>query len=67
MSMFSDVATEHTIKNMVKLIEDEIKLTKDEAEIRGLKRAGTIALTLFEWDTPKWAAKYKSLFANAGI
>jgi hypothetical protein len=63
MSMQGDAAIEGVIKTLCKKLEAELNnspkglLYKD-----GIKYAGRQALTLFDWETPKWAAEYGRLF-----
>lgn len=63
MGMFSEIATEMTIKSIVSRIEKRIKdgsLSHDQ--INAVSDIGRYALTLFEWSTPEWAKEYQELF-----
>jgi hypothetical protein len=61
MGMFSEIATEGTIRDLVKFLENELELATPDGR-DALKRVGRYALTQFEWSTPDWAKKYVELF-----
>lgn len=62
MNMFSEIATESTIRAICSDISARLGVTSDEGERRGLKAAGRIALQHFEWSTPPWSKDYEKLF-----
>ncbi len=62
MNMFSDIATEHTIRSIVKHIAERLETTYDPVAKHELKMIGKFALTLFEWDIPEWVEEYEELF-----
>lgn len=62
MSLMGEIATESTVRDMVTYIEKRLAQTTDRLVRAELKAAGLHALTLFEWDTPVWAARYRVLF-----
>lgn len=66
MSMMTEIATEGTIKEIVQEIERLLAALKDKPDAcAALKRVGRFALTQFEWNTPDWAQRYRTLFAEA--
>lgn len=65
MSMQGEIATEATVERVVKHIEAKLKENHPSREVqRTLAEVGQHALTLFDWSAPKWAARYKKLFAE---
>jgi hypothetical protein len=62
MGLFSEVYTEGTIKLIVQDIRKALEVECDPLIQKGLKRAGRIALTHFEWDTPVWSKEFEELF-----
>lgn len=61
--MFTEIATESTIKSIVTEIKKGLKKNKDKPEVcSALKKLGRFALTLFEWSYPDWAREYEKLF-----
>lgn len=67
MGMFSEVATEGTIREICEFVDKEIVRRQAEPEVvKGLKLAGRYALTLFEWSSPEWAKEYKIKFTKGG-
>ena len=63
MGMFSEIATESTVKAVVAEIEREMLQESNAPEsIAVLKKVGRFALTQFEWGAPDWAGKYRELF-----
>lgn len=60
--MFSEIATEGTVHQMVIEIKKELELAKTSEVRVALKRIGRFALTLFEWSSPDWAKEYHKLF-----
>jgi hypothetical protein len=66
MSMRGEIEVERTIKKLCKELEEALKGTdaQDPMYREGIKYAGRQALTLFDWDIPKWAAEYERLFRS---
>jgi hypothetical protein len=63
MGMFSEIATESTIKAVVNEIKKEIEESKDKPDaIAALKKIGRFALNQFEYSTPEWAKEFDILF-----
>lgn len=63
MTMFSEIATEGTIRAFVEEIERELRKNAGNPEAcKVLKKIGGFALTQFEWSTPDWAMRYRELF-----
>ena len=63
MGMFSEIATETTIKTLVVEIKKELEENRDKPLVcAALKKLGRFALTQFEWSTPDWAKEYQQLF-----
>jgi len=63
MGMFSEIATETTIKVIVGEIKKELELNGDKPDaIAALKKLGRFSLTQFEWDAPEWVEEFKKLF-----
>lgn len=63
MGMFSEIATESTVREMVKQIKKELAENKDKPEVcAALKKIGRYALTLFEYSVPDWVLEYQQLF-----
>lgn len=63
MSMFSEIATESTIKVVVEQIKKDLEENKNKPDaVTALKKIGMFTLTQFEWDTPNWAKEYQKLF-----
>ena len=63
MSMFGDIATEATVKNIVIAIKKEIDsglLSYDSINV--LNKIGLIALSQFDYGSPDWADEYFVLF-----
>ncbi len=53
MGLFTDIATEGTIKEIVKQIKKEIEANAAKPEVvAALKKVGRFALTQFEHNTP---------------
>jgi hypothetical protein len=57
MGMFSEVATEGTIRAIVKAIDRALEMEPDSLVRKGLLRAQLIALGEFDWDTPAWGVE----------
>lgn len=63
MGMFSEIATETTIKTIVNEIKKELKESKNEPDaIAALKKIGRFALNQFEWSSPEWSKEFYILF-----
>lgn len=63
MGMFSEIATELTIRTIVQKIATELQaLALDSTAREPLQRVGLFALAQFEWSTPEWATEYFTLF-----
>lgn len=61
--MFSDMATEKTIKTFVQEIKRKLEDNRGKPEVCFvLRELGRFALTQFEWDTPNWAKECQELF-----
>ncbi len=60
--MFSEIAIEGTVRQMVVEIKKELELAKTPEARLALKKIGNFALTLFEWSSPDWADEYTQLF-----
>lgn len=61
--MFSEIATEGTIKTLVTEIKKVLEENRDKPDACiALRQVGRFALTQFEWDTPSWAQEYAELF-----
>lgn len=66
MGMFSEIAIEGVVKQMVSEIKKELLVTKKPCEIKVLKKMGRFTLTLFDYSTPDWAKEYQILFSEKG-
>lgn len=63
MGMFSEIAIEETVQQIVTKIEEEFEENKDKPEAQAaLKKIGRFVLEQFEWDTPDWAEHFEELF-----
>lgn len=63
MSMFGDIATEHTVHEIVKEIKAEMAIhASDIWMCRSLKRIGRVALSQLEYTRDTWDEEYRSLF-----
>jgi len=62
-SIFADIATEHTVSNICKAIAKELN-GADEQSSRHLKAVGRVALDQFDFTFPEWAKEYKKLFSE---
>jgi len=61
--MFSEIATEVTIRTIAAAIVTELESNSTNAEVCVvLKKLGRFALTQFEWDEPDWAKEYHEKF-----
>ncbi len=65
MGMFSEIATEGTIRIIVVQIKKELEISKgNHSACAALKKIGRFALTQFEWSAPDWAKEYDQLFKD---
>ncbi len=63
MSIQGDIATEVTVKEVVKEIDRLIIKYKHSPEaMKALKEAGRFALTQFDYTTPAWAHTFAAKF-----
>ncbi len=61
--MFSEIATEDTIRAFVSEIKKKIEENTDNpVACSAFKEIGRFALTQFEWSAPAWADEYRELF-----
>lgn len=65
MGMFSEIAINGTVRPIVIEIKRLLEKSESEHEAEALKAVGRLALTLFDWDSPEWAAEYRELFKAA--
>ena len=68
MSMFSELAVESEVRDYCREIENLLQEGLDNGmspdAIQVLKKVGRFALTRFEWTTPEWAGKYRTMFED---
>lgn len=63
MGMFSEMATESTIRGIVIEIAKELKENKGKRKVcAAIKKIGRFALTQFDYGHPDWAKEYDELF-----
>ncbi len=63
MSMFSEVARENVVAQIVVEIKKELEESREKPEVcSALKKLGRFTLTLFDYSTPEWAKEYQQIF-----
>jgi len=63
MSMFGDIATEHTVKTIVQEIKNEMAVHASDVRLcRSLKKIGRAALAQLEYTGDNWDDEYRMLF-----
>lgn len=64
MGMFSEIATNATVKTIVGEIKKEMELSSNPEVRATLKRIGRFAMTQLDYCTEDWVHEYERLFAE---